>query len=440
MNVGVASDRSEHQTIFEGIPVGFTEDGHPFMGNPDAVVSLEEWSDFLCPYCGRHFRQTLPDLLDQYIKTGKLRLVFRDFPLASLHPTAAKGHEAARCAGEQGVEMFWAMHQALFKRQNEWNRLPDPVAFLGQVAAGTGLDRVAWQRCLDNGGQMALVANSVEQGKALGFSGTPSFRFLTEDSGQGYDLVGAQPLARFTRLADPLIAGEAPPVDPKPDPPELPLWASSEGLKPDPQHLGFNLAGDAYKGDPEAPLVVVEFNDFQCPACRQHALETQPHIDKVLVDTGQVLWVAKHFPLRIHARAAVAAVAAECAGTQGKFWEMHHELFDKSDQWSDADADVEIELLALAKALQLDNPDFKDCFNSRKGLELVLQDLYDAQGVITSTPTFVIVQEGRGTLMRRALPGDQFVKLLNGRLKTIETAKEHSEAEKSTELQEEGGS
>lgn len=427
---GVASDSSQNQTSYQGIEVGFTEDGHPFMGNPDAGVTLEEWSDFLCPFCGRHFRQTMPQLLDQYVKSGQMKLVFRDYPLASLHPTAEIGHVAARCAGEQGADKFWAMHQALFTRQNEWNRLPDPGAFLAEVAAALEVDMDIWQACIDSGEQQARVSGSVEQGKTLGFSGTPSFQFLSADSDTAYQLVGAQPLDRFARLADPLIAGETPPEDPKPEPPELPSWANPEGLAPDPQRPGFNMAGDAYKGDPEAPLVVVEFNDFQCPGCRRHALETQPRIDGELVDSGQVMWVAKHFPLRIHDRAAVAAVAAECAGIQGSFWEMHHALFEKTDQWTHAESVADTELVALARTLELDMPAFEDCLNSRRGLELVLQDLYDAQGVITSTPSFVIIQDGRGTLMRRALAPDQFVGLLQGRLKAGKDAEDSAAEDK----------
>ncbi|MDH3379288.1 MAG: DsbA family protein [Gammaproteobacteria bacterium] len=79
---------------------------------------------------------------------------------------------------------------------------------------------------------------------------------------------------------------------------------------------------------------------------------------------------------------------------------MHRVLFEKSDEWANDDA--EQMLVALAEQLPLDIPPFLDCFNSRKGLERVLQDLYDAQGVIRSTPTFIILQDGRGATLRGA--------------------------------------
>jgi protein-disulfide isomerase len=316
--------------MHDGMPVGFTDAGHPYIGAADAPVTLEEWSDYLCPFCGRHFRQTLPSLLDDYVRDGRLKLVFRDLPLEGLHPTASFGHIAASCVGEQGAVAYWAMHDALFARQGEWNRLPDPSAFLAGVAEELGADMQEYAACIADGRVAQLVADSVEEGRGLGYNGTPSFRFSSTAGEEKYDMSGAHPLERFARYADALVAGVEPPEEPKPEPPELPLWAKPEGLAPDPERPGFTMAGDAYKGNPDALLVVVEFNDFQCPACQTHAAEAQPAIDQELVDTGKLLWVDKHLPLRVHEHALVAAVAAECAGDQQQYWQMHKLLKSSS--------------------------------------------------------------------------------------------------------------
>jgi protein-disulfide isomerase len=409
----------------DGMPVGFTEAGHPFIGSADAPVTLEEWSDYLCPFCGRHFRQTLPALLDNYVRGGRLKLVFRDLPLASLHPTAELGHVAANCVGRQDAAAYWAMHDALFARQDQWNRLPDPSAFLAGVAEELGADMDEYSACIADGDAAKAVAASVEEGRGLGYNGTPSFRFSSKASEQTYAMSGAHPLARFARYADALIAGKAPPEDPKPPARELPFWAKPEGLAPDPERPGFTLAGDAYKGDPDAPLVVVEFNDFQCPACRKHTLEAQPVIDRDLVDTGKVLWVDKQFPLRVHEHAIVAAVAAECAGEQQRYWQMHGLLHAESERWiTDA---AENALLSLAEELELDMGRFRSCFDSREGLERVVRDLFDAQGLITRAPTFVILQGGRGSVTG-PLPVDQFVRLLNTQLQAAEASAGQAEA------------
>lgn len=397
----------------DGLPVGFTEEGHPFIGDENAAVILEEWSDYLCPFCYRHFKQTLPTILDKYVRPGDMKIIFRDLPLASLHPTAVHGHVAAGCAGRQGAPLYWAMHDALFARQSAWSRLPEPAAFLADVAREIGVDMVDYEQCLQDGNVAEAVAASVEEGTARGYSGTPSFRFTTISNDKTYQVIGAQQLDRFARIADPLVAGDEPPEDPKPEPPDLPLWAKPDGLAPDPDRPGFNMAGDPYKGNPDAKITVVEFTDFQCPACRTHALEAQPIIDSQLVDTGKVLWVEKHFPLRIHDQAALAAVAAECAGEQGRYWAMQKTLHAEQERWANDDA---VRLLPeLARTLGLNVERFQACFDGREALSRVLDDLYDAQGVITRAPTFVIIQDGRGTAVG-PLAADRFVSLLKQRL------------------------
>jgi protein-disulfide isomerase len=185
---------------------------------------------------------------------------------------------------------------------------------------------------------------------------------------------------------------------------------------PDPERPGFTVAGDAHKGDPKAKVVVVEFNDFQCPACNKHALEAQPAIDEALVDTGKVFWVDKHLPLREHEYALVAAVAAECAGEQGQYWSMNERLHAESARWASDDPDAV--MVDLAKDLGLDTAKFRACLTGRRGLERVVDDIYDAQGVVTSTPRFVILHDGRGAVTG-PLPAAQFIELLEKRLEEI---------------------
>jgi protein-disulfide isomerase len=418
---------------YDGIPVGFTAEGNPYLGSPDAPVVLEEWSDYLCPYCGRHFRQTLPALKEQYLLTGQMQLVFRDLPFASLHPMAARGHVAARCVAKQGgAKSYWAMHEELFRRQGEWNRLPDPADFLAEVARGAGADMTAYEACVSSAEVAAAIEASVAEGRGHGFNGTPSFRFIEAKSGEDYTLVGAHPLEFFSRRIDALVAGEIPPDDPKPKPPEMPLWAKAEGLAADPDRPGFNKAGDAFKGNAGAKLTVIEFTDLQCPSCARHALETQPALDAQYVETGKVQWVMKHFPLRMHPRAAVAAAAAECAADQGRFWDMQHHLFEKQDTWTEGDVDTA--LVGLAAELKLDTDVFETCLNSRQALERVLRDLYDAQGVVSQTPTFLIVHGETGSSLRGARPAEQFAKVLDRLLEKAEAAE--SAAEKAAQAAE----
>ena len=200
--------------------------------------------------------------------------------------------------------------------------------------------------------------------------------------------------------------------------PKLPYWANSEGLAPDPDRPGFDMAGDPFKGDPDAKVVVVEFSDFQCPACRTHALETQPALDQTLVKTGKVMWVFKDLPLRSHPQSAAAAAAAECAGDQAKFWEMYHQLFQQQKKWAVDDPDPA--LVALAGELGLDLSRFGKCLDSRQVMERVLADVYDAQGVVDSTPSFVLLYGGKGGILRGSRPADQFVSTVENLIKSAE--------------------
>jgi protein-disulfide isomerase len=398
----------------DGMPAGFTDDGYPFLGSPQAPVTLIEHSDYLCPFCGRHFAQTYPQLLDKYIRTGKVQLVFHDFPIASLHPMAPQGHAAARCVAEQGAALFWKMHDELFRTQQQWGSLPNPSDFITDLAKQIGVDTNAFADCTVSGRTVAVVDESIAEGQALDFNGTPSFQFVLKKSSAVHELVGAYPIDEFSRWIDSLIQSGEPPEQPEPENPELPYWANGEGLAPDPERPGFTLAGDPYKGNPQAKVVVVEFSNFQCPSCQQHAVDVQPAIDKALVESDQILWVFKNLPLRSLVQSLPAAAAAECAGEQGQFWAMHDLLFKSQKQWAIDKPDPV--LVSLAKEVGLGVDQFSACLSGRQALERVVNDLFDAQGVVSTTPTFIVLSGGRGAMMRGSKPADQFVTLLHSRL------------------------
>ncbi|NNC39203.1 MAG: thioredoxin domain-containing protein [Acidimicrobiia bacterium] len=398
---------TEPQGTYNGLPVGITDDGYPYLGDPDAPVSLIEFSDYLCPFCSRHALQTNPLLIEQYAASGQVRFVFRDFPLAELHPTAPSGHAAALCITEQGAALFWAMHDRLFARQSEWSSLSDNRDYLAGIAQEVGADLDAYQTCMDSGRPVPIIDQRVAQGRELGFGGTPSFQIVDNRTEEVFEVVGAQPVETFVAAIESVISGEAQvATDPPEDKPDLPLWASEDGLAPDPDRPGYNLAGDAYQGNPEAELVVIEISDFQCPFCQRHTLETQPALNEQYVDTGQVMWVFKHMPLPFHPQALAAATAAECAGDQQAFWGMHDLLFERVDDWAVEQPDTV--LVELAGELGLDEGVFASCVGSRTALERVVEDLYDTNGIFGSTPTFVVMFDGWASVIDGAQPFEEF--------------------------------
>ena len=170
------------------------------------------------------------------------------------------------------------------------------------------------------------------------------------------------------------------------------------------------MAGDRYRGNPDAKVTVVEFSDFECPYCSQHVAETQPVLDKEFVDTGEVLWVYKHFPLDIHPQAPAAAAASECAADQGKFWEMHDALFADQGKWSVADPTPVF--LDLAKELGLDSAAFETCLTGEDAANRVASDLSDGAAFVQGTPTFIVLFNGEGRIIPGALPPDRFSTVL----------------------------
>jgi protein-disulfide isomerase len=401
------ADASEPGT-YRDLPAGFTEDGFPFIGDSEAPVTLVEYSDYLCPYCDRHFQQTFPELIEKHVRPGHVKIVFRDFPIEVLHPQAPAAAEAALCVGEQGAALFWEMHDRLFASRSRWAQSPSTQELLTDLAVSAGADSRAFLSCVESGRQRANVEAGLAAGRLLGFDATPSFQFVGP-GGESYTFSGARAVTKFDDWLNAIRAGDPPPAPP---PPELPYWASAEGLAPDPTRSGFTMAGDPFKGSPEAAVVVIEFSDLQCPSCKRHALETQPAIDEKFVDAGKVRWVFKNLPLAMHPNSPAAAAAAECAADQGRFWDMKRLLFEKSESWVEGDPDPGI--ISIAGEANLDIARFKSCFNGRNSLERVLPDLYDARGVVSVTPSFITIYGGRARLLTGARDAEQFVDYLDG--------------------------
>ena len=161
-------------------------DGAPVRGLATAPVTLVEFSDFHCPFC-KQVQSTLKQLLERY--PGKVKLVYRDFPIDSLHPEARRAAEAARCAQDQGK--FWEYHDLLFAGPPR--AAPEDLErYAGQV----GLDLAAFGRCLSGGVHRAAVQRDLDEGARLGVAGTPGF-FIN-----GRPLSGAQPFEVFVRVIE----------------------------------------------------------------------------------------------------------------------------------------------------------------------------------------------------------------------------------------------
>jgi protein-disulfide isomerase len=172
-------------------------------GDTHAQLTLIEFTDYQCPFCAKHVRETLPKLEKEYIETGKLRYVTRDFPLENIHKIARKAAEAFWCASEQGKGE--EMHDRLFANQQQLQS-----EALGGHAQTIGLDVLTFQACLDSGKYTAKIDASLKEGQNAGVTGTPAF-FLGYTQADGAEvkavkfLSGALPFTTFKDNIDKLI-------------------------------------------------------------------------------------------------------------------------------------------------------------------------------------------------------------------------------------------
>lgn len=132
-------------------PVGRTEDGFAYKGDPNAPVKVIEYSDFQCPGCGSYARSPLAqDITKNYVETGKIQFIYHDFPLEQ-HRNAIPAATAARCAADQDPQQFWRMHDVLFGRQGEWSNDLRPATRFTGYAGELGLDQGAFEQCFASG-------------------------------------------------------------------------------------------------------------------------------------------------------------------------------------------------------------------------------------------------------------------------------------------------
>ena len=165
----------------------------PAWGPEDATVTIEEFSDFQCPYCHRFATETLPKIKEAY--GDQVRYIFRDYPLTAIHPFAQKAAEAGQCAHEQDV--FWEFHDVLFDNQEALS-LDDLKRYAGDVGADTG----KFNDCLDSGKYSREVLLDLQEGRQSGVNGTPAFLI------NGMMLSGAQPFEQFQQVIDQALALE----------------------------------------------------------------------------------------------------------------------------------------------------------------------------------------------------------------------------------------
>ena len=166
-----------------------------FKGDPDAPVTIIEFADFQCPYCGRFFAETKPQIDEQYMQSGKVR--FGYFHFAFLGPESNWAAEATECAADQNK--FWEYHDRLYSSQSGENQGAFSKNNLKKFADELGLDTSAFNECLDTGKYTQLIQEESNMASSIGVRSTPTFLI------NGRPVVGAQPFETFEQTIDSLL-------------------------------------------------------------------------------------------------------------------------------------------------------------------------------------------------------------------------------------------
>lgn len=365
----------------------------PQRGPDDALVTIVEFSDFECPYCGKAVGP-LEDAMASF--EGDVRLIFKHFPLPG-HRNAVPAARTAWAAQQQGK--FWEFHDWLFESRALIEKLPELVKEHGLDGDKLGAD-------MQSEASSDAVDDDRIAGGVVGIRGTPGFVV------NGHIYGGAMNAAQWKRIirseldaAESFMSDEDVPraevypammkiAQKQRGPGALPSVGRRPGA-PDPaKHYRVGPGeGRPARGAADPLVTIVEFADFHCPFCAKAAKTVRRVADGFPED---VRVVYRHHPLPMHPRARAAGIASLAAHAQGKFWEMHDLIFER-DAKSDAD------LRALAEELGLDLERYDADLADPKHSALIDEDMAVArQFNANGTPAFFV--NGRFVAGARSAP------------------------------------
>ncbi len=185
-------DDGDNKQTIEFNPKNLIDDD-TILGNKNSKVTIIEFSDYQCPFCRKAYKEIMPLVKENYVKTNKAKLIFRDFPLTRLHPSALIAALAAECADDQNK--FWEMHDKIFDEQNK--KGSGTVSFgpedLKKWSNEIGINNEDFNSCLDSEKYIDEVKNDLVQGTAFGISGTPTYFIFTDSIEKKDEIKNAVP-------------------------------------------------------------------------------------------------------------------------------------------------------------------------------------------------------------------------------------------------------
>ncbi len=394
-------DKEDTKTVFK-VPVGSS----PILGNPNALVTIIEFSDFQCPFCSRVEPQ-LKSVRDKY--GDKVRLVWKNEPLP-FHPAATPAAEAAmEVRAEKGDKGFWDVHDKFFAAQKDLMNGKDPnIDAIVKIATDAGASADKVKAAITGQTHKKEIDADNELSQDFQASGTPHF-FIN-----GRRLVGAQPLEKFEKIIDEEITKAQALISKGTKPSDLydTLVKDGKGVPPpEMKDVPANLpANDPARGNLSGKVTIHEWSDFQCPFCGR----VEPSVSQVMKDYGdKIKFVWHDLPLPMHADAPLAAQAGREAFKQkgpSAFWSLHDKLFANQQKIKRDDLD------GYAKEMNLDMDKWKAALDgSTHTSEIEADKTAAGADSISGTPAFLIVPNGakQGYFINGAQDYTKFKKLID---------------------------
>jgi len=175
----------------------FLSNGSPILGDPNAPITLVEFGDYQCHYCNVFFQSIEKDILKNYVDTGKVKIIFKDYNI--IGEDSVKASQGAHCANDQGL--FWEYHDILYSHwtgeNNGWASSENLAIFAQQI----GLNMDKWSECMNKGSHSQIILKSNDDARTLQLTGTPAF-FIINSEGEVSKLFGAQPFEVFKKIFD----------------------------------------------------------------------------------------------------------------------------------------------------------------------------------------------------------------------------------------------
>jgi protein-disulfide isomerase len=393
-------EKEDTTTVFK-VQVG----NSPILGNPNALVTIVEFSDFQCPFCSR-VEPTLKSIRDKY--GDKVRLVWKNEPLP-FHPAAEPAAEAAlEVRAEKGDKGFWDVHDRFFGAQKDlMNGKEANIDNIVKIATDAGASADKVKNAISAKTHAKDINADKEMSEDFQASGTPHF-FVN-----GRRLVGAQPEEKFDKIIDEEIKKAQDLISKGTKPSEVyeALIKDGKGAPPpEMKDIPSSLpANDPARGNLSAKVTIHEWSDFQCPFCGR----VEPSVQQVMKDYGdKIKFVWHDLPLPMHPDAPLAAQAGREAFKQkgpSAFWAIHDKMFGNQQHIKRDDLD------GYAKELNLDMDKWKAALDGSTHTAEIEADKTAANSdSISGTPAFIVAPNGakQGYFISGAQDYTKFRKLI----------------------------